>query len=76
MLESDSDIILNKYIINEVLGKGKFGVVYKGKIIKSGEHIAIKMKSSLLFLPMTTDKYSLAELITSSVYGILKESLC
>jgi len=45
MLQSNSDIILNKYVINEVLGKGKFGTVYKGKIIKSGEHIAIKMES-------------------------------
>ena len=39
-------IIQNKYIINEILGKGKFGDVYKGKRIKDQELVAIKIETS------------------------------
>lgn len=39
------NVIANKYKINELLGKGKFGVVYKGSIIKSNSPVAIKLES-------------------------------
>lgn len=35
-------IINNKYEINEILGKGKFGIVYKGINIHNGDIVAIK----------------------------------
>ena len=37
--------ILGKYEIEKVLGKGKFGTVYKGKRIKDQEPIAIKIEA-------------------------------
>jgi serine/threonine protein kinase len=36
------DIILNKYKIENELGKGKFGVVFKGMKIRTKEEVAIK----------------------------------
>ena len=38
--------ILGKYTIDTVLGKGKFGQVYKGKRTKDQETVAIKIESS------------------------------
>lgn len=37
-----NEIIVNKYLPTEIIGKGKFGTIYKGKNIRNGEHIAIK----------------------------------
>ena len=34
-----------KYTIDNVLGQGKFGIVYKGKIKTSEQPVAIKMES-------------------------------
>ena len=42
--------ILGKYEIETILGKGKFGTVYKGKRIKDQEPVAIKMEA----LPMNS----------------------
>jgi len=39
------ELINNKYKIEEILGEGKFGKVYKGCILKSGEKVAIKMEN-------------------------------
>jgi serine/threonine protein kinase len=41
---SDLLIIKNKYKILEKIGEGKFGAVYKGKNLKSEEHVAIKLE--------------------------------
>jgi hypothetical protein len=38
-------MISNKYIITKLLGKGKFGKVYSGKYIKTGETVAIKIEN-------------------------------
>ena len=38
--------ILGKYTIDSILGKGKFGQVYKGKRTKDQEIVAIKIESS------------------------------
>ena len=40
------NIIQEKYKIENVLGKGKFGVVYRGIHIKSGNEIAIKIEKT------------------------------
>jgi serine/threonine protein kinase len=40
-----NEIIHNKYIIEKTIGKGQFGVVYKGSHRKTREPIAIKMES-------------------------------
>jgi serine/threonine protein kinase len=37
-------VIKNKYEILELIGRGHFGTVYKGRKIKTGEYIAIKME--------------------------------
>ena len=37
-----SNIILNKYKITDIIGKGKFGIVYKGIHLKTYNEIAIK----------------------------------
>ena len=42
---SPSNIIVNKYQIEKRIGEGKFGVVYKGTILKNNTPIAIKMES-------------------------------
>ena len=39
-----SFILSRKYSIESAIGNGKFGCVYKGKNIKSGEFVAIKME--------------------------------
>ena len=41
-----TNTILNKYKIEHELGKGKFGIVYKGINLKTHEYIAIKTESS------------------------------
>lgn len=41
-----NNIILNKYKIECELGKGKFGIVYKGINLKTDEYIAIKTEAS------------------------------
>ena len=38
--------INNKYIIENLIGKGKFGQIFKGHIYKKNTHIAIKMEPS------------------------------
>jgi serine/threonine protein kinase len=38
----ENDIILKKYRIGKIIGRGVFGTVYNGYIISSGERIAIK----------------------------------
>ncbi len=35
---------MNKYLIESEIGKGKFGIVYKGSIRKNGKPVAIKME--------------------------------
>jgi len=40
--------ICNKYDITKLLGNGKFGVVYEGNIIKTGETVAIKTEKTEL----------------------------
>jgi len=37
-------IISNKYEILEKIGEGSFGQIYKGRNIRTGEHVAIKME--------------------------------
>jgi len=37
-------IIRDKYKLEEKIGEGRFGVVFKGKNIKNGEYVAIKME--------------------------------
>jgi len=37
-------VLCKRYVIHEIIGKGKFGHVYKGKNIKSGEIVAIKLE--------------------------------
>ena len=44
--------ILNKYAIEELLGEGKFGKVYKGLIIKTKESVAIKMEPKSAGIPL------------------------
>ena len=39
-----NSILCKRYSIDNIIGKGKFGVVFKGKNIKSGELVAIKME--------------------------------
>lgn len=38
----DGQLILNKYFIENKIGNGQFGTIYKGKNRKTGEQIAIK----------------------------------
>lgn len=38
-------MISNKYIVTKLLGKGKFGKVYSGKYIKTGETVAVKIEN-------------------------------
>lgn len=37
---------MNKYLIDKEIGKGKFGVVYKGIVKKNGTTVAIKMENN------------------------------
>ena len=36
------DIIVNKYLLLNIIGNGKFGTIYKGKNIRNNEYVAIK----------------------------------
>jgi serine/threonine protein kinase len=45
MDETTNEMINNKYIIEKTIGKGQFGIVYKGSHLKTREPIAIKMES-------------------------------
>lgn len=45
MNETINEIINKKYIIEKTIGKGQFGIVYKGSHYKTREPIAIKMES-------------------------------
>ena len=45
MNETINEMINNKYIIEKTIGKGQFGIVYKGSHLKTREPIAIKMES-------------------------------
>lgn len=40
------DVIINKYMLQEEIGRGKFGVVYKGIYIKNDSTIAIKTETA------------------------------
>ena len=42
MIDMIDTIIGKKYNIEKLLGQGKFGIVYKGRNIKTGEEVAIK----------------------------------
>ena len=39
------NLINRKYKINETIGNGKFGIVYKGSNVRTGEIVAIKTES-------------------------------
>ena len=39
------DIIVNKYLLLNIIGNGKFGTIYKGKNIRNNEFVAIKTES-------------------------------
>lgn len=41
-----SRLVANKYIIDECIGSGKFGDVFKGKHFITGQHVAIKIETS------------------------------
>jgi serine/threonine protein kinase len=43
-------IIFNKYEMQELINKGSFGKVYKGKNIRTNENVAIKVESNSLSL--------------------------
>lgn len=41
-----NNIISNKYQIEEIIGSGKFGIVFKGKNITTNKNVAIKMEKN------------------------------
>ncbi len=43
-LESKDNLVANKYIILDEIGRGKFGIVYKGEHAKTRTPVAIKME--------------------------------
>jgi serine/threonine protein kinase len=43
-LVSKDNLVANKYIILEEIGRGKFGIVYKGEHVKNRTPVAIKME--------------------------------
>jgi serine/threonine protein kinase len=74
-----------KYTIDDVLGQGKFGTVYKGTIKKTGEPVAIKMESLSFSAKMLKHETTiLSHLYTSGCrcvpyvfwYGIYKNNSC
>jgi serine/threonine protein kinase len=64
---NESLIINNKYEILKEIGKGKFGVVYKGINKRTGEHIAIKISKAetqekgRIFIPNAKDNSNAKE---------------
>uniref|UniRef100_A0A6C0JZ31 non-specific serine/threonine protein kinase n=1 Tax=viral metagenome TaxID=1070528 RepID=A0A6C0JZ31_9ZZZZ len=50
-----NNIIANKYIVQQEIGRGKFGIVYKGEHVKHRTRVAIKMESNKS--PYNTIKY-------------------
>jgi casein kinase 1 len=74
-----------KYTLDHVLGQGKFGIVYKGKIKTSGQPVAIKMESLSFSAKMLKHETTiLNHLYTSGCrcipyvfwYGIYKNHTC
>ena len=45
MINMINMIIGKKYNIEKLLGQGKFGIVYKGRNIKTDEEVAIKTEN-------------------------------
>jgi serine/threonine protein kinase len=45
MQENSQSIILSKYKIEGIIGKGMFGTVYNGSILSTNEKVAIKMEN-------------------------------
>ena len=45
IMNHTKDIIVNKYLLLNIIGNGKFGTIYKGKNIRNNEFVAIKTES-------------------------------
>jgi len=64
-------LLANKYRINERLGAGEFGAIYKGSNIRTNEEVAIKVESLQSEVPLLKRETKIYQYLTRG-YGIPK----